>query len=75
MPAIAFAIDDSLFKIQEYHVRISTHDELTKGQTVADIAKRFGRLPNTKVLMGVETKKLTKMFTERVVSYSETQKN
>jgi len=69
IPASAYAIDPSLFDIQEYHVRISTHDELTKGQTVTDVKNRWGLPPNTKVLMDVEADRLTEMFTDRVTSY------
>ena len=69
IPASAYAIDPSLFDIQEYHVRISTHDELTKGQTVTDVKNRWGLPPNTKVLMDVEADRLTGMFVDRVTSY------
>jgi inosine-uridine nucleoside N-ribohydrolase len=69
VPAIAYAIDPHLFEIREYHVRIATQDELTRGQTVADVANRWHRPPNAKVLMGVEAARLTEVFTTRVIRY------
>lgn len=69
LPAMAYAIDPSLFDVHSYHVRISTHDELTKGQTVADIGRRTGLAPNAKVLMDVDADRLTEMFSTRVGAY------
>ena len=68
VPAVAYAIDPTLFDIQEYYVRISIHDELTKGQTVTDVNNRWGQPPNTKVLMDVAADRLTELFTSRVTN-------
>ena len=69
LPAIAYAIEPGLFEIQEYYVRISTHDELTRGQTVADVTNMRGQPPNAKVLMDVDAARLTELFTGRVIDY------
>jgi inosine-uridine nucleoside N-ribohydrolase len=68
--AMAYAISPALFDVREYHVRIATHDELTRGQTVADVANRWRRPPNAKVPMGVDAARLTEMFTTRVSRYA-----
>jgi len=70
VPAMAYAIDPSLYEVQEYHVRIATHDTLTRGQTVADVMHRWPDPPNAKVLMGVQAERLTDMFTTRVLGYA-----
>src|SRR5919197_412506 len=68
--AMAYAIDPRLFEVQEYSVRIATHDPLTRGQTVADVANRWRQPPNAKVPMGVDAARLTDIFTTRVIGYS-----
>lgn len=70
VPAMAYAIDPSLYTVQDYHVRIATHDPLTRGQTVADVVHRWPYAPNAKVLMGVQAEKLTAMFAARIVGYA-----
>jgi inosine-uridine nucleoside N-ribohydrolase len=49
---------------------MATHDELTGGQTVADVANRWQRPPNAKVLLGVKAAELANLFTTRVVGYT-----
>ena len=70
VPAMMYAIDPGLFDVQQYHVRISTHDELTRGETVADVGGRLQCSPNAKVTMGVDVERLVELFTTRVVGYS-----
>jgi inosine-uridine nucleoside N-ribohydrolase len=70
VPAVAYAVDPTLYDVREYYVRISTHDPLTSGQTVADVANRWGQPPNARVLMGVEAARLTELFTTRVIDYT-----
>jgi inosine-uridine nucleoside N-ribohydrolase len=70
VPAIAYAIDPHLFEVQECSVRIATHDPLTRGQTVADLANRWRQPPTAKVPMGVDAARLTELFTNRVIGYS-----
>jgi len=72
VPAMAYAIDPSLYEVRQYHVRIATHDVLTRGQTVADVINRWHYLPNAKVLMGVQAERLVDMFTTRVMGYGRT---
>jgi len=70
VPAVAYAIAPSLYEVREYHVRIATHDALTRGQTVADVLNRWHYTPNARVLMGVQAERLTEMFTTRVLGYA-----
>lgn len=72
VPALAYAIDPSLYEVREYHVRIATHDAITRGQTVADVINRWHYPPNAKVLMGVQVERLAEMFTTRLIGYSGT---
>jgi inosine-uridine nucleoside N-ribohydrolase len=69
VPAIAYLVDRNLYRIEEYFVRISVNDELTKGQTVADVTNRLKLPPNVKVLMDVASDGLLEMFTSRLVCY------
>lgn len=70
VPAIAYAIDPTLYDIREYYVRIAMHDPLTRGQTVADVPNRWRQPPNAKVLMGVDAARLAEFFTTRVIGYT-----
>jgi inosine-uridine nucleoside N-ribohydrolase len=67
VPAVAYAIDPSLYEARQYHVRIATHDTLTRGQTVADVIQRWPYPPNVRVLMQVQAERLADMFTTRVL--------
>ena len=70
VPAVGYAIDPSLYEAREYHVRIATHDTLTRGQTVADVIQRWPYPPNAKVLMEVQAERLADLFTTRVLNYA-----
>jgi inosine-uridine nucleoside N-ribohydrolase len=70
VPAVAYAIDPSLYEAREYHVRIAIHDPLTRGQTVADVIQRWPYPPNAKVLMEVQAERLADLFTTRVLRYA-----
>ncbi len=69
VPSVAYCIDPSLFEAADYFVQIALHDELTKGQTVTDVANLRGETPNAKILMHVEATRLKKMFIDRLVDY------
>jgi inosine-uridine nucleoside N-ribohydrolase len=69
LPAVAYAIDPGLFERRDYYVRISTHDELTRGQTVADVVNMRGQPPNAGVLMDIDAGQMTELFTNRVIDY------
>lgn len=69
VPAVAYAINPQLFDSRDYFVRISTHDELTLGQTVADVTNMRRRPANAKVLMDVNADQVTELLTNRVISY------
>jgi inosine-uridine nucleoside N-ribohydrolase len=70
VPAVAYAIAPQLYDVQAYHVRIVTHDDISRGQTVADTLNRWGRPPNVSVLMDVDATALTELFTTRVTRYT-----
>jgi inosine-uridine nucleoside N-ribohydrolase len=66
VPAIAYAIDPSLFTCQETYVRIETQGLLTRGQTVADLRNQDSAAPNVTVAFGVDAERLTRLWAERV---------
>jgi inosine-uridine nucleoside N-ribohydrolase len=66
VPAMAYAIDPSLFTCQELHVRIETQGQLTRGQTVADLRRQGNTPPNVTVAFGVDAPRLTALWVERV---------
>jgi inosine-uridine nucleoside N-ribohydrolase len=66
VPAMAYVIDPSLFSCQEVHVRIETHGQLTRGQTVADLRGQGNAPPNVTVAFGVDATRLTDLWVERV---------
>jgi inosine-uridine nucleoside N-ribohydrolase len=69
VPAVAYVIRPELYEARSYHVRIATHDEMTRGQTVADVANRWQRPANATVLMSVQAEALAEMFTSRLSRY------
>jgi inosine-uridine nucleoside N-ribohydrolase len=69
LPAVAYALDSTLFDTQDFYVTIETHSPLTRGQTVADRRSTSGHPPNVKVCTGVEGARLAALFTERVTTY------
>jgi inosine-uridine nucleoside N-ribohydrolase len=69
VPAIAYLINPGFYEICSYHVSISIHDEITRGQTVADVAGLKGLIPNARVLMNVDAASLKKFFIERIGNY------
>lgn len=71
MPAVAYAVDSSLFVAEDYFVEIETVSPLTRGQTVAHRPDASGRRANARVCMDVDAARLTEMFTQRVASLCE----
>jgi inosine-uridine nucleoside N-ribohydrolase len=69
VPVIAYLIAPELFDAQQYYVQISTCDEITRGETVADIMDIYKQPPNAKVLMDVNAAALKRLFLERVTRY------
>jgi inosine-uridine nucleoside N-ribohydrolase len=68
VPAMAYAIDPSLFTCRDVHIRIETQGELTRGQTVADLRGESGASPNVSVAFSVDAARLTQLWVERVAS-------
>jgi pyrimidine-specific ribonucleoside hydrolase len=66
VPAVAYAIDPSLFTCQDVYVRIETQGQLTRGQTIADLRGQGGAPPNVRVAFGVDAARLTHLWVERV---------
>lgn len=63
MPAVGYAVWPELFTTRPAQVRIETHGELTRGQTVADWRANE---PNARVCLEVDSAGLTELFTERL---------
>lgn len=67
--AVAFAIDETLFKTTMYEVKIITSDDITRGQTIVDrrpypfITK--GK-PNVDVVCDVDGPRFLQLFTDRL---------
>ena len=75
VPAIAYAIDASLFRAFPLFVEIETHSPLSRGQTVADRGNLGGRATNATVCMEVDAPRLTDLFTGRIVGFQTTATN
>jgi inosine-uridine nucleoside N-ribohydrolase len=69
VPAVAYAINPTLFQTQDLYVTIETQSPLTRGQTVADRRKTSGQAPNVRVCLGVDAARLSSLFTERITKY------
>lgn len=63
LPAVAYAVDPALFSSRPALVRIETHSELTRGQTVASWDSDDS---NAEICLDVDAEALTALFTERV---------
>ena len=70
VPAVAYAVDPTLFETERLPVAVDTGSELTRGQTVVDWYGMTGRPANVDVCLGVDAERLTDMVVERLVGYS-----
>ena len=66
VPAMAYAIDPSLFTTVEAFVRVEHRSPLTAGQTVADLDGVTDHPPNARVAMEVDADRLTELWVRRV---------
>jgi hypothetical protein len=55
VPAVAYAIDSTLFGVQDFYVTIETQSPLTRGQTVADRRGISGDPTNVRVCLEVDS--------------------
>ena len=69
VPAMAYAIDPTLFESRRMHVAIDTASDLTRGQTVADWYGSTGFAPNVDVCLDVDAPRLTNMVVDRLVNH------
>ena len=69
VPAVAYAVDPTLFDVERLAVAVDTGGELTRGQTVVDWYGMMGRPANVDVGLGVDAERLTGMVVERLISY------
>ncbi len=69
VPAVAYAIDPSLYQTKDLYVTIETQSPYTRGQTVADRRNQSGQPPNARVCLGVDAPRLAAWFTERITGY------
>ena len=65
MPAVGYTISPELFTTRPARVRIETHSELTRGQTVADWGAKE---PNARICLEVDSAGVSALFTERLVT-------
>lgn len=68
--AVAYLIDPSMFTSKEYFVDIETHGEFTTGATVVDQFNRYGKKPNTTVLLDIKREKFVDLLVELVNHYA-----
>jgi len=68
--AVAYLIDPSLFTSKEYFVDIETQGEFTTGATVVDQNNRYGKKPNTTVLLDINREKFVDLLVELVKHYA-----
>ena len=70
VPAVAYAIDPTLFATERLPVAVDTGSELTRGQTVVDWYGLTGRRANVDVCLDVDANRLTEMVVERLTGYA-----
>ena len=70
VPAVAYAIDPTLFATERLPVAVDTGSELTRGQTVVDWYGLTGRQANVDVCLDVDADRLTEMVVERLTGYA-----
>ena len=66
VPAVAYAVDPTLFETERLAVAVDTGGELTRGQTVVDWYGMTGQPANVDVCLGVDAGRLTEMVVERL---------
>ena len=68
VPAMAYAIDPTLFATKDAYVRVEFESPLTAGQTVADMESVTDNPPNAKRALGVDANRLTELWVERLTT-------
>ncbi len=68
VPAMAYAIDPTLFTMRKANVRVEYEGRLTQGQTVADFDGFTGEPMNSEVALAVDAQRLTNLWVKRVAS-------
>ena len=69
VPAVAYAIDPTLFETERLAVAVDTGSDLTRGQTVVDWYGMTGRPANVDVCLSVDAARLTEMVVERLAGF------
>ena len=69
VPAVAYAMDPTLFATERLPVAVDTGSELTRGQTVVDWYGMTGRTANVDVCLKVDAACLTQTVVDRLVNY------
>lgn len=67
--AVAYVIDPSIFKGEEYFVGIETKGEYTSGATVVDINNKFNRKKNVKVIFDIDRDKFMDLLLNELKKY------
>ena len=66
VPAMAYAIDPTLFTMRNAYVRVEYRSDLTKGQTVADFSGLIDAAANASVALDVDVDRLTDLWVQRL---------
>lgn len=69
VPAVAAAIDPTLFTMQRLPVIVDTGSDLTRGQTVVDWYGLTGRQANADVCLEVDADRLTEVVIQRLLGH------
>ncbi|MCL4458531.1 MAG: nucleoside hydrolase [Chloroflexi bacterium] len=64
VPAVAYALDPTLFTVKKLYLTVETKGMITYGQTVADFRGRLGKPPNVNVCLKVDGRRLVDRFVE-----------
>ena len=64
-------LDPLAFATKELHVQIETKGEVTRGETVPDLANLLGKEPNAKVCMSVDEQRVLELFYQTFVANTE----
>ncbi len=63
---VMYLLHPEIFEVKEYHVDVETRGELTYGQTVVDVWRTSGKVPNAKVMLKADSERFFDVFFEKL---------
>lgn len=69
--AVAALLKPEIMESRELYVQVETAGEFCKGATVADFNGVLGKVPNAKVLMGIDRQAFVDLLVEAIETYGE----